>query len=218
MASNKEIRLQQAINDYQTRRYPSIRAAAAAYDVNYATLSRRLRGGLSVAQSREPQQFLSNRQEEMLKRWIIDLEAQGHPPTFSAVRELAVVVSKATGGPESIGQNWTDRFLHRHPKVHSKIGKKIHVLRLKTTTPEALEGWFGYVKTVRERYNIQCDNTYNMDETGIVLGVCNNQQIIGSSTSTTAYKKTPENREWVSIIETISATGRRLKALVIFKG
>ena len=48
MASNKEIRLQQAINDYQTRRYPSIRAVAAAYNVNYATLSYRLRSGFLV--------------------------------------------------------------------------------------------------------------------------------------------------------------------------
>src|SRR6266852_2909197 len=133
MASNQEVRLQQAIDDYQTRRYPSIRAAAAANDVDRKTLGRRLKGGISVAQSREPQQLLSNQQEEMLKRWIIDLEAQGHPPTFSAVRELAVVVSKATGGPESIGQNWTDRFLHRHPEVHSKVGKKIHALRLNAT-------------------------------------------------------------------------------------
>ena len=48
MASNKELRLQQAINDYQTRRYTSIRAAAAANDVDRVTLGRRLQGGLSV--------------------------------------------------------------------------------------------------------------------------------------------------------------------------
>ena len=57
-----------------------------------------------------------------------------------------------------------------------------------------------------------------MDETGIALGICSNQQVIGRIDTTQSYKATPENREWVSIIETISATGRRLQCLVIFKG
>ena len=46
MASNRETRLQQAILDYETRRYPTIRSAAAANDVDRKTLGRRLQGGL----------------------------------------------------------------------------------------------------------------------------------------------------------------------------
>jgi len=53
----------QAISDYQNRRYTSIRAAAAANDVNYITLGRRLRGGILQAIAREPQQLLLNDQE-----------------------------------------------------------------------------------------------------------------------------------------------------------
>jgi len=83
MASNQETRLQQAILDYQSRRYPTIRAAAAANDVNRMTLSRRLQGGTSRAIARETQQLLSNQQEQMLVQWILDLEAQGHPPSFT---------------------------------------------------------------------------------------------------------------------------------------
>jgi len=57
-----------------------------------------------------------------------------------------------------------------------------------------------------------------MDESGIALGVCNNHRVIGTASTTSIFKKTPENREWVSIIETISATGVRLQSTVIFKG
>jgi len=60
MASNRETRMLQAIIDYQNRRYTSVRAAAAANDVNHVSLGRRLRGGLSRAIAREPQQLLSN--------------------------------------------------------------------------------------------------------------------------------------------------------------
>ena len=42
MASNQETRIQQAILDYQTRRYPTIRSTAAANEVNHMTLGRQL--------------------------------------------------------------------------------------------------------------------------------------------------------------------------------
>lgn len=57
-----------------------------------------------------------------------------------------------------------------------------------------------------------------MDETGIALGVYTNQIVVGSSTTNYAYIQSPENRDWVSIIESISANGARIRPLVIFKG
>jgi len=57
-----------------------------------------------------------------------------------------------------------------------------------------------------------------LDETGIALGVHSNQRVVGKTTTTSSNKATPENREWVSIVETISAIGRQLQCLVIFKG
>jgi len=66
MASNQETRIQQAILDHQSRRHPTIRAAAAANDVNRMTLSHRLQGGTLRAIAREPQQLLLNQQEQIL--------------------------------------------------------------------------------------------------------------------------------------------------------
>lgn len=57
-----------------------------------------------------------------------------------------------------------------------------------------------------------------MDETGIALGVCTNSQVIARAGKRKAYVKTPGDREWVSILETISATGQKLRCIVIFKG
>ena len=175
MASNRETRMLQAISDYQNRRYTSIRAAAAANDVNHMTLGRRLRGGISQAIAREPQQLLSNEQEQILVRWILDLEAQGHPPSFTQIRELIVIIRGDSTGSLSIGHNWVSRFIHRHLEVHSKVGKKIHGLRLQSTTPESLNRWFEHFNAVREQYRVPWENIYNMDETGIALGVCSNQ-------------------------------------------
>ena len=57
-----------------------------------------------------------------------------------------------------------------------------------------------------------------MDETGVALGVGVNSQVLTSSRKKKAYVESPENREWVSIVEAVSAAGQKLQALVIFKG
>ena len=142
MASNKEIRLQQAITDFQTNRYPSIRAAARANDVHHTTLSRRLKGRVSRRIARQPQQLLSEIQEQLLVQWILDLEAQGHAPSFTAVRDLAGVVSRDSGGPNNVGKNWISRFLKRHPEIRSKVGRRISAKRANSTSPEAIAIWF----------------------------------------------------------------------------
>ena len=54
MASNRETRMLQAISDYQNRRYTSIRAAAAANDVDRKSLGRRLQGGILRVIARKP--------------------------------------------------------------------------------------------------------------------------------------------------------------------
>ena len=105
MASNREIRLQQAIADYNSNRYQSIRAAAAANDIDHTTLSRRLKGQVSRQLAQELKQLYSDKQEELLVALILDLEAQGHAPTFATIRELVSVISKGSGGPEKVGKN-----------------------------------------------------------------------------------------------------------------
>jgi hypothetical protein len=58
-----------------------------------------------------------------------------------------------------------------------------------------------------------------MDETGLALEACSNGRVIRSSSTKRTYKKAPaESREWVSILEVISADGKSIHPLVIFKG
>lgn len=59
-----------------------------------------------------------------------------------------------------------------------------------------------------------------MDEHSIGLGICSNSRVLGSlkRKKKRRYVKAPENREWVSILETVNPAGRSLKPLIIFKG
>jgi hypothetical protein len=47
--------------------------------------------------------------------------------------------------------------------------------------------------------------------------VCDNSRVLTLSHKRKAYVKSPENREWVSIVECVSAAGRKLRPVVISK-
>jgi hypothetical protein len=42
--------------------------------------------------------------------------------------------------------------------------------------------------------------------------------VIGKASTNLSYVKSPENREWVLIIETILAAGNLIRPVVLFKG
>jgi len=55
-----------------------------------------------------------------------------------------------------------------------------------------------------------------MDETGLGLGVCNNERVIRTSKTKRLYNSSPESREWVTVLEIISVTGHCTKPVIIF--
>ncbi len=56
-----------------------------------------------------------------------------------------------------------------------------------------------------------------MDETGLIQGIGANGLVFGIAKKRKTFKKDPGRREWTTIIEYVSASGRHLYPLVIFK-
>jgi len=218
MPHTNEAAIQAAIDAFSASSTPSLRAIATLFGVNRNTLQRRLCGRPTRSEARQSQLLLSPAQEQALLKWILELEAVGHALSHAQIREMAGLVSFHSGGPAECGTHWVRRFVQRHNIVHTKVGRAIDHLRVEAVTPEALTEWFALFKRIKDAGNIKPQNMWNMDETGLALGHCKNQLVIRTSNTKYAYIKSPENREWVSIIETISATGRRCRPICIFKG
>jgi helix-turn-helix, Psq domain len=112
MASFQEQKIQQALEDLRTQKFPSVRAAAKAHGVNHVTLNRRSKGGISKQEARLAQQLLSQHQEGLLVQWILHSETGG----YAQVREMAVLISTVSGGPDTLGNNWVPRFPEHHSR------------------------------------------------------------------------------------------------------
>jgi len=215
---SRETAIELAIQDLNAGVFASQRAAAKAYGIPRTTLQDRLKGATDRVSGHQHQQRLSPEQEESLVEWILNEDARACPPSHARVREMADRILRMNGDLQPVGQLWIPHFVRRNPRVASIIGRKLAAERASAATPEQIRAFLELVEEMRQRFNIPYDDVYNMDETGVALGVCTNTRVLASSLKIKAYIKSPENREWVSIIECISATGKKLRCVVIFKG
>jgi hypothetical protein len=213
----REQKIQLALKDFNSGVYKTLRQAAAAHRVSKSTLTDRYNGKPTRRQARVRQQLLSPQQEELLCKWILDLEKAGSAPSHSSIKEMASMISSVSDGPSHVGTDWVPRFLKRHPDLKTKTGKTIDHKRVRNITKQAIEEWYTNLQRVMELKNIKTCNIWNMDEIGTALGVVNNQRVVGTADTNSTLIQTPNEREWCTAIECITADGRNCKPLLIFK-
>jgi hypothetical protein len=131
---------------------------------------------------------------------------------------MATRLLRMNGDHEPLGQLWIPHFITRNPRVASIVIQTIESARTTAASYETIQAFLELFERTRIELGIQYEDIWNIDKTGVALGVCTNSQVVASSSKKKAYIKSPEDREWVSIIETISAVGVKLQCLVIFKG
>jgi hypothetical protein len=192
---SRETAIELAIQDYYAGVYKSQRAAAKAYGVPRTTFQDRLKGKPNRATAHQHQQRLSPEQEEFLVQWILDEDARACPPSHARAREMATQILRMNGDYDPIGKLWLLHFIRRNPRVASVIGKKIDAQRAEGATPEKVRAFLERFERTRLRLNIPMDAVYNMDETGVALGVCTNTRVLASLSKKKAYVKSPKDRE-----------------------
>ncbi|KAF6525938.1 hypothetical protein HZS61_011733 [Fusarium oxysporum f. sp. conglutinans] len=142
--------------------------AAQKRGVPQWTISRRLSGQASRNERIQAHQRISKSQEETLIRWVLRQESLGYAPSHSQVRACVEAMLQQQGDNKPLGKHWTTRFVKRHPKLSTKIGKRQEAARFDGFTPKAVNWYFD----IRENeYGwIKPENTVNVDEGGIMVG------------------------------------------------
>jgi len=124
-----------------------------------------------------------------------------------------------------LGRNWLNKFRKRHPQVASVWSRQLDTSRLDAAVPEKHAPWFAEIGTILDRNRYKPKNVFNMDETGHGIGTTQSTRCLvirdmsgkGKGQGKKATKGTSGRQEWVTTIECVSAAGRALPALVIFK-
>jgi hypothetical protein len=109
---SNEADVQLAILSINAQQIQGNRPAAAIYNVAEATLRRR-RAGIPARRDCQPNsRKLTEREEQVIIRYILDLDTRGFAPTYEAVRDMADKLLAARGAGQ-VGVYWPRNFVKR---------------------------------------------------------------------------------------------------------
>lgn len=195
----------------------SIRSAAQQWGIPSETLRTRILGVQPKSLAFCHQQKVPVVQETRLAEWVATQSALGHAPSHQMLQEYAQSMLQASGEPIALGKKWVSRFLRHHPQIKVIRKRAIDFRRINGAQPEVIRAWFQRLQIPAVKA-IKPENRWDFDEAGIMEGRGSNGLVLGSAESASIRKKQPGSRTWTSFLECVSATGRALLPLVIFKG
>ena len=233
-----------AISDLNSQITPNFSATAKKYKINRSTLVRRYKG---VTRSRskiasETKRLLTDTQERVLIDYCTKLSNRGIHPTPQILRNLVEEIIK-----HPVGEAWIRRFQKRHDtELASVYLRSIDQSRKIADNTRHFESYFTTVRSpssfivrnnsfivqnnnilyqlrrIIETYHIKPQNTYNFDEKGFLLGLCQTRKRIVPRqhlrTKSTLGTIQDGSREFISLLATICADGTALPPALIYQG
>ena len=118
-----------AINTLRTNPHLKISHVAQIFHVPRTTLSDRVKGKSSRQNILANSRKLTNLEEEVIVRYILDLDSRAFPPRRSNVEDMANrILFDRNGG--RVGKNWTTNFVRRQPDLRTRFNRTIDYQRV----------------------------------------------------------------------------------------
>jgi hypothetical protein len=168
--------------------------------------------------------ILSEEDESAIIKYCAD---QADPGQFGATKPMirsAIIFILSRRVPPHLppSEDWFTRWFKAkfdEKKLHMIKTKPIARERLETHTDEDIKRWFNKYCTALNIHGIKkAKRVWNMDESGVRIGVPSSEQIVIPYHITELYTGGPENRKSLTVIETVNAAGIHLPAFVISPG
>ena len=217
--------LDDILREIENGEWKSVRAAARHYSVPPSSLAHRLAGRQSASEFGHTRHKLVKGEEQAIVDHVILRSRAGFPIPVRLLPTLANIVlartaaeDPASGPAATVGKHWAERFRNRHSEIEAIKVRVMDQLRLKGASVPRVMEWFDLIKTVLDMPDVLRSNVYNMDETGLQIGVLpsNVKRLVASSEVAPVYKS-PNTRESVTAIECIAADGRVLAPALLLK-
>ena len=206
------------INTLRTNPHLKISHVTQIFHVPRTTLSDRVKGKSSRQNILANSRKLTNLEEEVIVRYILDLDSRAFPPRRSNVEDMANrILFDRNGG--RVGKNWTTNFVRRQPDLRTRFNRTIDYQRVLCEDPDAFKAWFRLVRNTIDKYGIVEEDIYNFDETGFLMGqICSEMVITSAERQNRPRTAQQGNREWVTVIQGVSSDGFTVPPYIIVAG
>ncbi|RYO04880.1 hypothetical protein AA0121_g12629 [Alternaria tenuissima] len=207
LLASSEADVQLAISSIKSYQIKSNRRAATIFSVSERTIRRR-RAGVPARRDCQPNsKKLTELEEQVIIRHILDLDTRGFAPTYAAVRDMADKLLAARNGGR-VGVNWPSTFVKRTDSLTTRFNRSYDRQRALCEDSVLIRSWFELVEQTKAKYGICDEDVYNFDEAGFMIGKITTQLVVtGSERRGRPKSIQPGNREWVTAIAAINAAG-----------
>jgi hypothetical protein len=212
--------MQEALHYIRNDPDASFRGAEARFGVAPSTLGDRHRGALSRAEAAELRQVMDTKLEIHLAEWIKHQNQICLSPTTAQTKEMAELLLKLVETPKELGKSWYNGFRNRHPEIVCKRKRTIDAPRRDCCSVEALQSHIERVATRIATRRIKPQNIWNMDETGVSIGLDGSQYVLidlQELRRRSFFRTQVGTRENVSVIECVNAVGEYTPLFAIYK-
>ena len=219
----QEEQIIKALNALRNEGYSSVRAAALAFGITPRTLLRRSKGSASKSTRPPTGRTLTEEQERALCEYIERLDRCELSAKLPMVEKAAnYLLCQAHCDPQipppMVGSTWVSRFLARHPQYFKRKQKPLAADRKHAHNLDDMQRHFEKFQIAKEDLGVTDEDTWNMDETGFRIGCGKTHWVISTYAKKPLLLMDPDNRDYVTSIETISGGGRNIPSIVILAG
>jgi hypothetical protein len=218
LSRSSEADVQLTILSLNSRQIRTERAAARTFNVPRMTLRDRRAGKPPRRDCQPNSKKLTQREEQVIVSYILDLDRRGFAPTYAAVRDMADKLL-ATRSAGQVGVHWPRNFVKRTDSLIPRFNRAYDRQRALCEDPVLIRSWFELVGETKAKYGICDDDVYNFDEAGFIMGKITTQLVVtGSERRGRPKALQPGDREWVTAIAAINAAGWSVPPFLIFAG
>jgi hypothetical protein len=203
----------------------SITEAARVHDVKEWTLRARLKGVGPRSERPVHGKKHCNDWEAGLLRHLEKMDDIGFPlPPEAITTNANMILSQnhidPTTEPEPVGQTWALRFLKRYSDKEFLIRNQetLDLARFRAHQPATISLYFEKLQAALKKYNIRLEDLYNMDKTGFRIGVGGRKKVVTRNSRRRAYAPSSTNRNFVTVVECVSADRNFIPPMVILPG
>jgi hypothetical protein len=118
--------------------------------------------------------------------------------------------------PKLPGKNWATAFYQRHSELKAATLKALDWEQHDHNIYDKCVQWFIVIGKELASLLVRRENTYNMDETGVLLSVLNCLKVLVSAIDIQNYCSAGVKRTLITAIKYISADSRSLHPMVIW--
>jgi hypothetical protein len=194
---------------------------AIKFQVTYSKLRARIRGVPAANTKGGQNANLSLVQDEALMDFIDYLISIGHQASKKHIILAGNAILKADRATRDtpLDSQWAKRWFIRHKKWYKTIRTRSLCFERKAAhNIEDVYKHFKDFEAICQRYGIDPADIYNMDETGFRIGCLEGRIVITHIETKAVFLVDPDNRDYITSVETICGDGTAIPPLVILKG